>query len=170
MVQDCLIPKLAKRWFGLSMTKTKVGTIIYSMQILLFFTETQYWNEFNTLIDACRRNCPSTSVLIVWESFDFDKIPWETSYYTQSKNRAAVNIGENIPRRKIIWIRNFVAFSRFLKHLFLWKSGVKCDSPDSRDVGGNFEVASQEIRVIHPPPPPIWWLMMLDLNEADQRI
>ena len=136
------------------------------MQILLFF-ETQYWIEFNTLIDACRRNYPSTSVLIVWESFDFDKIPWEIFYYTQSKNRAAVNIGENSPRQQIIWIRNFVAFSRFWKHLFLWNSCVKSDSPVD---GGNFEVASQEIRVIHPPPPPIWWLMMLDLNEADQRI
>ena len=99
------------------------------MHILLFFTETQYWIEFNTLIDACRRNYPSTSVLIVWESFDFDKIPWEISYYTQNKNRAAVNIGENSLGRKIIWIRNFVAFSRFLKHLFLRKSGGKCYSP-----------------------------------------
>ena len=61
------------------------------MQILLFFTETQYWIEFNTLIDACRRNYPSTSVLIVWESFDFDKIPWEISDYTQSKNRPSIS-------------------------------------------------------------------------------
>ena len=36
------------------------------------------------LIDACRRHYLSTSVLIIWKSFDFDDIPSEISHWTHT--------------------------------------------------------------------------------------